>query len=268
MKPLLLLLFAFPFHLFSQAYEPFGTRSKSLANSSICFADVWAFYNNPGALAKMEQFSVGLGYENRFLLKEFQMQGLAIVLPTKKGVFSVGATYQGNEALTTTKVGFGYGLKLAEKFYAGLQLNYHRISLGNFYGATNFVTAEAGFLAILSPKWQMGCSVYNVGRTRILANQDERLSTVFRIGTTYQFSEHVTSALEVEKTIEDAANLKIGLEYTLKKRFFMRGGLATSPLQLSFGFGFKSKHIQLDFGSAYNQWLGWSPQFSITYQAK
>jgi hypothetical protein len=268
MKPLLLLLFAFPFYLFSQAYEPFGTRSKSLANASICFADVWAFYNNPGALAKVEQFSVGLGYENRFLLKEFQMQGLAIVLPTEKGVFSVGATYQGNEVLTTTKIGFGYGLKLAEKFYAGLQLNYHRISLGNLYGATNFVTAEAGFLAILSPKWQMGCSVYNVGRTLISANQDERLSTVIRLGTTYQFSEHVTSALEVEKTIEDAANLKIGLEYTLKKRFFMRVGLATSPLQLSFGFGFKSKRIQLDFGSAYSQWLGWSPQFSITYLAK
>jgi hypothetical protein len=114
----------------------------------------------------------------------------------------------------------------------------------------------------------MGCSVFNVGRTRVLASQDERLSTVFRLGTNYQFSENVTSALEVEKTIEDAANLKIGLEYTLKKRFFMRGGLATSPMQLSFGFGFKSKRIQLDFGSAYSQWLGWSPHFSVTYHAK
>jgi len=48
--------------------------------------------------------------------------------------------------------------------------------------------------------------------------------------------------------------------------FAFRGGFATQPIELSFGFGWLiSKKYTLDFGTQFHQVLGWSPNISFKY---
>ena len=101
---------------FGQGWVPAGARSMSLGNASVTFEDVWAFHNNPAALAHIENFSAGISYENRFLLKELQSQGLAVAIPLKVGVISVGGHMYGYNRFRSYKGGLGYSMKLAEKF--------------------------------------------------------------------------------------------------------------------------------------------------------
>ncbi|MBL4862593.1 MAG: hypothetical protein JKY09_06205 [Crocinitomicaceae bacterium] len=253
---------------FSQGWVPSGARSMSLANASVCLSDVWAYHNNPGALGEIESLSVGVSYENRFLLKELQSQGLAVAVPLKVGVISVGGHLYGYDQFRSYKGGLGYSLKLAEKLYAGVQMNYQGVRLSGNYGAKNSVTAEAGVYSKLSEQWKLGVAVFNVGRSQLSDYEDDRFSTMMRIGSSYRFSKKVELSVEIEKDLEYALRLKSGVEYQVVDHFFIRGGVATAPVELTFGFGYHFDRIHLDLGSAYHQILGWSPHFSLVFVSK
>lgn len=248
-----------------QGYLFVGARSNSLANASAALVDAWAFHHNPGAVGLIKKTEIGISYENRFLLKDFQSQGLVYAQPIKKGVVSVGAQLYGLDAYRTTRIGAGYSLKLMDKLAAGVQLNYQGIRFSSNYGFKNTVTAEAGLLLSLTENFKFGLSVFNLGRTKLASFQNERLTTLMRLGAVYQFSTVVLLAIEVEKNVYNPVRLKSGIEYKPLKNLFLRGGFATQPVEFTFGFGYKFKIIQFDFGTAYHQLIGWSPHISLTH---
>jgi hypothetical protein len=257
------------FHVsFAQGWVPSGGKSMSMANASICNNDVWGYFNNPGALGDVDKLSAGISYENRFLLKELQSQGLAVVVPLKVGVVSVGGHMYGYDQFRSYKAGLGYSLKLADKFFAGVQLNYQGIRLAQNYGSANSMTAEAGVYGKINDNWKVGVSVFNIGRSKLSEYQDDRFSTIMRLGSSYSFSKKVLLSGEFEKDIDNPVRFKTGLEYQLFDDFFMRTGFGTGPVELAFGFGYKFSQFQLDLGSAYHQILGWSPHFSFVFQSK
>lgn len=252
---------------YGQGWVPAGARSMSMANASTTFTDVWAFHNNPGALGAVESFSAGLSYENRFLLKELQSQGLAVAVPLKVGVISAGGHFYGYNQYRSTKVGIGYSLKLAEKLFAGVQLNYQGLRLSSNYGSKNSMTAEAGIYAKITDKWNLGLSAFNIGRAKLSTFEDDRFSTVLRLGSSYNFSKKLMLAIEAEKDLDYRMRFKSGLEYQVINNFYVRGGFGTAPVEATFGLGYHFKQIHLDLGSAYDQNLGWSPHFSIIFEA-
>jgi len=261
-------LYLFLSHVYGQGYAPAGSRSMSMANASVAFNDVWAYHNNPGAVADVDHFSVALSYENRFLLKEMQNQAFAVAIPLKIGVVSIGGHFYGYSQYRSVKAGAGYSLKLSEKLYAGVQLNYQGLQLSNNYGAKNTLTAEAGIYAKITEKWKMGISVFNLGRAKLSDFQDDRFSTTLRLGSAYHFSDKLIVSGEFDKDLDNDLRFKVGVDYQLVNQFFIRGGFATSPTELTFGFGYHFKQVHLNFGSAYSNVLGWSPQFSLLFRSK
>lgn len=219
-------------------------------------------------MAKIDRITAGLAYENRFLFRELQSQGLSIAIPMKVGVISIGGLTYGYTQFRSTKAGVGYSMPLAERFYAGVQLNYQGIQLSQNYGNANTVTAEAGLFAEVTENWNMGFSVFNLSRTRLSEFQDDRLTTVMRLGTSYTFSKKLLATAEFGKSIEYDLRFKSGVEYQVKDHFYLRGGIATAPVEFSFGTGYDFGAIQMDLGTAFDMILGWSPHFSIAYKGK
>lgn len=250
---------------FAQGWLSIGARSNSLSNASVTLTDVWAFHHNPGALGEVTELTAGVSYENRFLLKELQSQGMAFAYPLKVGVISVGAQLYGYQLFRSQRVGAGYSLKLADFLFAGVQLNYQGIQLSQNYGSYSGMTAELGLQALISEKWRVGMSVFNLGRAKLSEFEDDRLSTIMRLGTSFKPSNKLMLLAEVQKDLEHDLSVKGGVEYEAIKQFYLRIGAATQPTTFSFGLGYKWKVIQLDLGSGYHQVLGWSPHFSLTY---
>lgn len=267
-KTIVSLLLLLPVVACAQGWLPIGGRSNSMGNATVAVSDPWSYFHNPGALAEVDKVSVGIAYENRFLLKELQSQGLVYVQPMKTGVISVGAQLYGFDQFRLYRAGVGYSLKLSEMFSTGVQLNYQGIRLTENYGSKNTLTAEIGALAKITEKWKMGISIFNLGRAKLADFEDDRFSTVMRLGTSYAFSNKVIVVAEAEKNIDHPLRFKAGMDYQLIKNFYFRAGFATQPIEVSFGFGYKFKLIQLDLGSSYHQQLGWSPHFSLTFQGK
>mgnify|MGYP001168982640 FL=1 len=264
-----LFLFFISHFNYSQGWLPMGSRSQSLANASVCLADVWSYHHNPAATANVESFGVGLSYENRFLLKELQSQGFVLVAPLKNGALSGGAQSYGFNNYRTYRVGMGYSLNLTEVLTAGVQLNYHMIRLTQQYGNHQTVTAELGLMAKVTDDWDFGFSVFNLGRNKLSEFMDDRYTTMLRFGTSYQVSRIVLLVAELEKNIDYPLRSKFGVEYSPAKQFFVRGGFATAPIELSFGMGYRfADALLFDFGAAYHQQLGWCPNVSFSYLFK
>ena len=254
---------------FCQGWLPMGSRSHALGNASVAIDDIWAYHHNPANLVSVKKLGFGLSYENRFLLKELQSQGFVVALPLKAGVISFGLQSFGFKNFRTNRLGVGYSMKLAEFLSCGVQLNYHQVRLTDAYGRKDALTAELGLKANITDNWKVAFSVFNLTRTKISEFGEDRLTTLMRLGTQYTFSEKVMLVAELEKNIEFPVRFKTGIEYSPIRKLFLRGGFATQPIEISAGLGYRFKEqFQLDIGSAYHQILGWSPNFSFTYQMK
>ncbi len=241
-----------------------SARALSMSNASVSLNDVWAHVNNPAALVGLKKQNIGISYQNRFSVKEMQTQGLVYAIPLKRMVFSAGSQWYGYQQYRSLKNGLGLAMALSEKVSLGVQLNHHSIRLNENYGKSSNVTGEMGLLVQFTEQIRLGCSVLNIGRTKIASNSNERLTTLMRLGMQYVISDQIFIVSELEKNVLYPLSVKIGAEYKPSAKICFRGGLSTAPISFSFGVGtqFKSR-FQLDFGTAYHQLLGWSPHISF-----
>lgn len=254
---------------FGQGWAPAGSRSRGMGDASVTLQDVWAYHHNPACLVGVKKMGIGLAYENRFLLKELQTQSLTFATPLKKGVISFGAQSFGYTQFRTIKAGLGYSLKLSDILALGVQMNVHQVRLGQGYGNVFKATGEAGLLAQVNPKWLVGFTVINFSRVKLSAYQEDRLTTVMRFGSSYKFSDKLLVCVEGEKNVDFPIRGKAGIEYSPIDHLNFRSGFSTQPIEVNAGVGYAFKGVySLDFGSAYTQQLGWSPNVSFTYRFK
>lgn len=252
----------------AQGYLPGGGRSMSMANATVAVEDEWAFFNNPAAITGIKKFKAGISYENRFLLKALQSQAAVAALPLGKGVLSLGAHNYGYTQFRSYRAGIGYGMKLSEHFSMGAQINYQGLALNENYGSINTMTADVGLFAEINPKWKVGLSVFDIGRAKLSMDEDDRFTTTMRLGTSYQFSDRVLISIEGNKDLDDPLRFRSGIEYQVVDDFYLRGGVATNRLELTFGMGYAFSLFRLDLGTSYDQILGWSPNFSLLFLNK
>lgn len=249
---------------FAQGWNPVGARSNALAGASVALSDVWSVHQNPGAVGQITSFSAGIYYDSRFLTKELQTQGLAIAAPLKKGVLMGGAQLFGYQEYRHSRFGLGYALQLSEHFSAGVQGNLQQLRFNENYGTAISGTAEAGFLATISDKWNLGFSITNIGRQRISGLED-RFNSVMRLGTVFSPSKQVKCIAEVQKDVIYPISFRGAVEYVPVEAFSVRIGAQTGPAIFSFGFGYQTKGFQIDLATKYHQQLGWTPCFGLNY---
>lgn len=259
------MLFTISLNTFSQGWIPQGARSSALANSSVTLVDLFAYHHNPGALGQLESGGAAVHYETRFLLRELQTQSFVLAQPLKTGVMSLGGQFYGYETFRTNRIGLGYSLLLADNFSAGVQVNYMSLRLDPQYGVKHTVSGEFGMLTAVGEDITLGASVVNLGRNRLSEFQDDRFSTILRLGMSYKIMEDLLLLTEIEQEVTYSTRLRTGAEYSFKDVFFLRIGAQTAPVELSFGFGGKFGRTQLDLGSQYNQVLGWTPSASFIF---
>jgi len=250
---------------FSQGWMPQGARSSALGNASVGLVDLFSFHHNPGALGFMKTGGAAVTYENRYLLRELQSQGFVVAQPIKTGVLSLGGQFYGHEQFRTTRIGGGYSMQLSDNFSAGVQLNYMNLRLDPFYGVRHALTAEFGMLLKVNDKLNLGFSILNLGRTQLSEFQDDRFSTIMRLGASYKISEHLILVTEISKDITYATRLRGGMEFSPNNQFYLRMGAQGAPVEFSGGMGMKWDRLMLDLGTNYHQVLGWTPSISILF---
>lgn len=248
-------------------YTPLGARSAGMGHASVTNIDVWSAHQNQAAAVFMDDAEVSTAYQSPFLMKELATVSAAAALPFEKSALTASISQFGYSQYSETRAGMGYGLRLSKRLALGIRFNYFNINFqDDFYGSKGTVTAEISMLAKLTDNFIMGAHLYNPTYNEIAEFESDRIPVILRVGGTYLFSDRFFANLEVEKNIDHTANIKIGAEYNMREKFFIRGGINTAPFSNSFGFGVLLKGLRIDIASQYHYILGYSPQATLGYR--
>jgi hypothetical protein len=229
--------------------------------------DLWSVYNNQAAMAYLENINAGLHYESRFAADLSSANIAACVLPALTGVFGLNIAYMGFETYGETRIGMGYGKKLAEKLSLGIQFNYHLLSFDTGYANSGTFTGEIGLFATPLDNLFIGAHVFNPTLAKLSSDYEEPVPVYFEIGAGYLIAGKLMLTAEIYKEKEKEMSPRFGLDYSLIKIMSLRSGISLKPMELCFGVGwFVKKRLNLDLAFYHHELLGFNPQISLAYR--
>lgn len=244
---------------------PLGARSAGMSNATVMMPHLWSVFHNQAGLAWLDQFSFGFHHENKFVVPQYALQAVAIVIPTAPGTMGITYSYFGYSKYHENKIGVAFGRMLGKNISAGIQLNYLNVFIADQYGNQGNLTVEAGIMAQPVKNLFLGVHVFNPTRAKVSLDTEEDIPTIFRFGMGYRFANTIFLAAETEKDLNNPAVFKTGIEFELADNLTLRTGFSTKPALYTFGLGYSYKRIKADLAFTRHQQLGFTPHFSILY---
>lgn len=247
--------------------HPFGGRAAAMGGTSVASQGLWAMQNNPAGMANLDKISLGLYYENRWLLPETAYKCGAFALPTQFGTLGLSFNQFGSSKYNENKFGLAYAKDFGRYLQIGLQLDYLLLKVGNDYGTFQAFTFELGLQSQVTDKLRLGTYIFNpVNFSFEQTLNHEKLPIVMRFGLAYQFTKDFIGQCEIEKDTErEGVSLRGGLEYEAVKNLYIRAGVQTNPDILSFGLGYAISFAQINVAAQLHNELGASVQVGMIF---
>jgi hypothetical protein len=244
---------------------PKGARATGMGRNGLLNFDVWSAYNNQAALSSIKNINAGLHYENRFAMNQLGTSVGVFVLPALTGTFGFDIAHVGVEDYGETRIGAGYGKKLAKRLSLGVQFNYHLLSFASGYPDFYAITGEVGLIAEPLDNLYLGAHVFNPTFSRLNSKYEDPVPVIFEIGAGYKIAGKLMLNAEIEKERYDDISPRFGIDYSLFKSMSLRSGVSLNPVEVCFGVGWFAKKLSLDFAFSHHEILGYSPQISLSY---
>jgi hypothetical protein len=243
---------------------PAGARNAGMGETSTFFADHWAIFYNPAAMAGIEKFSLGISTERKFMLAEINSGAMAFAIPINKmGVAGGSISAFGNEFYRQSRYAISYSRKI-NRISAGVKFNLFHTFIHE-YGNTSALAGETGMILEVNRNLNFGMHIFNPTLVKNNPTEPDKLPIIAKAGVSYLFSDKVTAALDVEKQFSLQQRMKSGLEYKASDAIFLRTGMQTNPAVNTFGAGFNFSKIRFDIAFSYHRYLGSTPFLSVDY---
>jgi hypothetical protein len=267
-KYVMILFFMLCIHcLYGQMYQGVGGRNAALGNATVTQSDGWNYFTNPGTSIFSKESSIGVFYQNRFLVKELQSQAFSFTKVRDKIAWHGGGFAYGYDKYRQLKFGGGTSVKLTDIMAIGVSINYQGVRVYQGYESLHSLSSDLGFILKVNEDTQIAGALFNWGRAKYQNKSDCYWNSVFRIGMKHAFGSELKILIEVEKDFIQLIRFKSGVEYQVNKQFGLLFGFKSKPLELSAGYTFRWKCCAIDFGASYTSRLGWcsfsSFQFSF-----
>ncbi|MDR1897598.1 MAG: hypothetical protein LBR10_12490 [Prevotellaceae bacterium] len=243
---------------------PTGAKAEGMGKSGLLNTDIWSAYNNQAALAGINKAGAGIHYENRFAIREFGTSAGVFVLPALTGTFGFDVAHIGIEDYGETRIGAGYGKKLADRLSLGVQFNYHLLSFATGYPDFYTFTGEIGLIAEPLNNVFIGAHVFNPTFAKFNSQYEDPVQVIFELAAGYK-TDKLVVVTEFEKEKSDNVITRFGIEYSMFKNMSFRSGVSLQPVEICFGIGWNVKKLQLDFAFSHHELLGYSPQLSLSF---
>lgn len=249
----------------AQIYSPMGARAEAIGQVSSPLIDAWSTINNPAALVFTEGNSLALSYRNNYFSSELGTAAFAFQKTLKKGSIGIGYSRYGYQLYNENQLYIAYGIQLGENTSLGLSLTPHFIQFANT-PVNAYPDVSLGFLSKASDKLSIGASLKNPFSQEIDGLSRSYTESLIQFGANYELAKEIGLFSEIEKNFNYPVRVKLGGEYKLKEIAFIRAGVITAPVEVSYGLGVKLKDFSFDLGLRQNLRLGNSGQLSIQYK--
>lgn len=238
-----------------------GARSQGMGNVRIHLPDSWTYFNNIGALDRLEESQIGAGFDHRFGIQELSTVDLSLGWKTDHGTLGLGISRFGGKLFNQQQFGLGFSNTLGI-VSLGAKIDWFQTNIEGF-GTGNALIFSLGGLAELGPRFFLGANFTNLNRAKISQNTEQRLPTMVQMGISYLPSDNLRILAELEKDLELDPIFKAGIEYQLQKWLFLRTGISSNPARLSFGLGLRKDQFGFDYAYGQNAPLGRTHHLSL-----
>jgi len=251
-----------------------GARPAAMAGSMLAISqDPHAIFYNPAGIADMTKRAGAFGYLNHLL--DIQSFVGAYVHAYGHGSYGIGLLYTDYGTLQRTdKFGeelgdFGassmvlhavYSRVHAERWLLGASLKYFRSEIDQYSADGVGIDLGVIYHSSIMDNLNFAAGIFNIGRARTAYIQTkERLPLNFQFGLSKRLA-HLPltwSAVLLHYPDEDL-RLRVGGEFEISKRFFLRLGYDTVGKDQKLDTGATSERlagVSLGFGISYNQYL-------------
>jgi hypothetical protein len=225
----------------------------------------WKSFHNQASLAYNKSYSAGFSYESKFGISELATRTAGITIPAGKA--SLGAVYSnsGYHDFRREMTGLACGMKLSEKLSAGVQVDYFAEKTFGEYGNHQAFTCEAGLLAEVSDKINIGVHIFNPVPGSL---RGDFMPAILRAGIGTELNSSLFAGAEAEMSSERKMIFRSGFEFEAAKKLWLRGGFSTDNNSFCFGFGYLARFVLLDLGFTTHEKLGVTSSASLIFKLR
>jgi hypothetical protein len=259
-----ILLLLFSFCVSGQSiYLPVGARATSLGDASITLQDAWSGFNNTAGIAGLSNYQIAASAENRYGMEGINLVTLGVQAPIPTGNAFAGVYRFGDEFYNEQKASVGYATEIGI-IKLGFRANYLQYVITDF-GRRSTYSIDFGGIATILPQLVIGAQALNITQSSLDAANDQYVPTLLKLGLSYRPGNYFMLNAEIEKNLERKAVLKVGAEYTLADRFFLRAGIQDKSFSSFYGVGLRMFQFQLDYALSNHPELGISNSIALHY---
>lgn len=242
---------------------PTGPRALGMGSVSVTSKDEWALFNNPAGIIESNQTSALFAYRTIFDFTPFNTVSAGIVVPTKIGPTGISVFRFGDDEFNSQMLSgiFSHQISIVS---IGLRANYLQFNIDGFGRKAIFI-GDIGAIARVSDELSFGVQITNFSQSSISDEDQERVPTIINIGFSYEPTSDLFITLEGEKDVDLEADLKMGLEYKILDKVFVRTGFTIDAGTHSFGAGIELEKFFLDYGIKVDQFLGNNHNLGLVY---
>ncbi len=244
-----------------------GARQASLSYATAALTGPRSLFDNPAGIAFSDVFHAAMACESRFLLREFSLMAVGVVLPVGPGAFGFSFSQTGSGIYHERKGALTYATPLGREIAAAVQFDLFAEKFPENRDPCLMVTVETGLVAALSGRLHVGVHLFNPVGARMNTpwGKEKPLQNV-RCGTAWQPSPQLLFCAEVAKATRTPVRVKSGIEFSPSPSCAIRCGAATSPLTFSLGTGFPVGKLLFDIAFTTQEVLGFSPSATLSWQ--
>ncbi len=238
-----------------------GAKQISLSYSDVALTDdVFGLFNNPASLAKINWREAGVYYSPApFGLTELANGFVAYNEPFSFGSISLGGMSYGFELYKENKILVGFSYNYLDKFFAGVVLNYHTVSIKN-YGNANAFYLNIGGIVPITNNVSWGFSIQNINRATFGKEKDQ-IPTIYKTGFSFSVVSNISLNAAMEKDLLQDASIMFGINYDIIRYLSIRFGLSNEPSRFTAGLGLNYSNFTLDYA------VFTHPDLGLTHQA-
>lgn len=242
-----------------------GAAITAMGNTTAISTGIWSVNANPAGIVTLSRPSVCLSYSTVMNLPELACQDVLFAFPAKRNRFGIGVERYGFSDFNQLTAGVVYGKKFGDQLSLATRFNFQQVNEAE-YGAVSAFTFDMGFRYVFNNNVALGACISNPIRQQYATKERNfRIFSGFSGGLSWQSSEQVLLAADLEKEAGQPADFRTGIAYGPSPVLIFRGGLSLKPLRHYAGFQVARKLAVMEFAVSSDPQFGYRPQIAMGY---
>lgn len=257
--------------MFSGCYaQLYNTDAQSLGLAG-CYAsspEGSTGLSNEAALGIAKPLSWKLSHVRPFVIKELGISSISSRFPLFPGNMQCGLQHYGIPGYQQVNSSLGYGMKLAEKIYAGIGFRYYNTITQGEWSYLRTLGISGGVLVRTGESTWIGVHIVNP----VTINNYTAYGSLFPSLLSLGLQSTVYSSTNIFGDISYHSYRGIiyhfAAEYKYSGRVTLRAGYHSNPTSFSLGAGLLVFPLKFDIAFVYSLRHGITPALTLTYLTK